>query len=435
MNHFHRRHGTLCAENIDLEHIAVQFGTPTYVYSQSTITRHVQVFRKALESINHLLCYAVKANANQAILELMQSLGCGFDAVSGGELARVLKAGGSMGSTIFSGVGKTDIEIAQALRARVRYICAESQEELSAIDRVAALNKVKAPVTLRINPDVDAHTHPNISTGMKENKFGIPMNKVEQIVQQVQRDKHIQLVGISCHIGSQITQLEPFLDAAHRIEKLARRLLAQGVELKYIGMGGGLGIPYSAQQELPDPAEYGSALAQILKPLDLTLVLEPGRVLVGNAGVLLTRVVRTKQQDGKQFVILDAGMNDLMRPALYDAHHEIEPVSSDVFDRGPKELVDVVGPVCETTDTFARNEKLPPLVAGDLLAIRSTGAYGFVMASTYNGRPRAAEVLCYQSDKQLIRQRERVSQLWQGEYHLSGSLVDDHLPFGTELSP
>lgn len=424
MDHFQRRDGWLWAEEVSLDKVAAQYGTPTYVYSRATLTRHVQVLQAGLQGLDHLICYAIKANGNLAVLELLSSLGCGLDAVSGGELSRALKAGAKGSQVILSGVGKTDTEIRAALQAGVLYICVESAEELDAVARVASELRVKAHVAVRVNPDVDAHTHPYISTGMKENKFGVPIEEAPALYAQGNAHPALQMVGVTCHIGSQIIQLEPFTDAAERMAKLCETLRKQGAPLQHVGMGGGLGVPYHAETP-PDPATYGAALARILGPLKLTLVLEPGRVLVGNAGVLLTRVVRCKRGADRSFVIVDAGMNDLMRPALYEAYHAIESVAPNNNAPLP---VDVVGPVCESADTFAQQRPLPALTTGDLLAIRTAGAYGMAMTSNYNARPRPAEVLCDGAEARLIRSRETVEDLWRGERHLNGSPVDDTIP-------
>jgi diaminopimelate decarboxylase len=427
MDYFQRRDGALWAEDVPLATVAASHGSPTYVYSRATIARHVAVFKDALGSLDHLLCYAVKANANLALLQVLQGLGCGFDAVSGGELWRVQKAGGRASDTIFSGVGKTDAEIAQALAAGVRYICVESAEEMWAVRDVAQQLGCRAPLAMRVNPDVDAKTHPYISTGLKENKFGVPIALAPELLAAAHASPHLQVVGVSCHIGSQITTLAPFEDAAERVAGLARHLLQAGIPLRHVGMGGGLGIPYDAETP-PDPAAYGRALARILAPLGLTVLLEPGRVIVGNAGVLLTRVVRTKQHHARRFAIVDAGMNDLMRPALYGAYHGLEAVEAAVHQRATQAPQDIVGPVCESADTFAKGRLLPHLQAGDLLAIRTAGAYGFAMACNYNGRCRPAEVLVDGATAHLIRDREPVAALWHGERDLHGRPFDASLP-------
>lgn len=424
MDHFQRREGWLCAEDVRLDTVASTFGTPTYVYSRATLARHVQVLQAGLADLDHLICYAIKANGNLAILELLSSLGCGLDAVSGGELCRALKAGAAPNRVILSGVGKTDAEISAALRAGVLYVCVESAQELQAVARLAREMGVKASVAVRVNPDVNAHTHPYISTGLKENKFGVPIGEAPALYAQGNADPSLQMVGVTCHIGSQITQLSPFTDAAERMARLCAALREQGAPLQHVGMGGGLGVPYHGEQP-PDPATYGAALARVLGPLKLKLVLEPGRVLVGNAGVLLTRVVRTKRGADRDFVIVDAGMNDLLRPALYEAYHGVEPVAP---NNQASRVVDVVGPVCESADTFAKQRALPAVEAGDLLAIRTAGAYGMAMASNYNARPRPAEVLCVDGEARLIRAREEVSDLWRGERHLDGRVADSTIP-------
>jgi diaminopimelate decarboxylase len=415
VDHFTRRDGGLACEDVQLADIAARFGTPTYVYSRATIARHVQVLGAAMSALPHLVCYAVKANANLAVLELLRELGCGFDAVSVGELARVQKAGGDPARTILSGVGKRDDEIEAALAAGVLYVSVESAEELDAIARSGR----RARVSIRVNPDVDAKTHPYIATGMAQNKFGVPLDEARALYRRALGISTLEMVGVTCHIGSQVTELGPFEDAARRMSALARELLDAGVPLRFVGMGGGLGIPY--QDETPPPPErYGAALTSLLGPLGLTVVLEPGRVIVGNAGVLLARVVRRKSGKERRFVLVDAGMNDLIRPALYGARHRIEPVGP---ARGAPEIVDVVGPVCESADTFAKSLELPRLESGDLVAVRSAGAYGFAMSSQYNARPRAAEVLVDGARAVLVRRRETLEELWRGESSLDGTPI------------
>ncbi len=424
MDYFERRDGILHADDVDLREVARAVGTPTYVYSAATLERHIRVMTEALEPLPHLLCYAVKANGNLAVLQLLRELGAGFDAVSVGELVRVWRAGGDLGKTIVSGVGKRDDEIAAALRAGCRYICVESSAELDAVIAVAERLQRVAPVTVRVNPDVDAKTHPYISTGLKENKFGVPSDEAHALYARGNASPHVKMVGVSCHIGSQITQLEPFLDAASLVAELARSLRSEGAPLEHVGMGGGLGIPY-AGEEPPPPARYGEALRDVLGPLGLTVILEPGRVVVGNAGVLLTRTRRLKRHGSHYFAIVDAGMNDLLRPALYQAHHTLVAVE----DRGgARGRYDVVGPVCESADTFGLDRELPELREGDLIAVRSAGAYGFVMASTYNGRPRPAEVLCRDGRVIVVRERESLADLYRGERTLNGDPVDAELP-------
>lgn len=420
MNHFQRRGGTLYAEDLSLAEIASCHGTPTYVYSTATISRHVRVLQQGLGGLPHHICYAVKANGNLALLQLLGRLGCGFDAVSVGELARVFKAGGSLSQTIFSGVGKRDDEIESALRAGVLYICVESANELEAVALIAERLGQRAPVSVRVNPDVDAKTHPYIATGLKENKFGVPAADTPALYHRYLDDPRVALVGVTCHIGSQITELDPFLQAAKRMLAIAQSLKAMGVPLAFLGVGGGLGVPYY-EETPPSPQSYGEALAAVLGSLDLTVVFEPGRVIVGNAGILLTRVIRSKPGAKRPFILVDAGMNDLLRPALYEARHTIEPVAAPGGDGG---ACDVVGPVCESADTFAIDCALPAVGAGDLLAIRGAGAYCFAMASNYNGRPRPAEVLVDGRQTLLIRKREALTDLWRGEALLDGSTAD-----------
>ncbi len=419
MNHFQRRDNVLYCEGVSLLSIAKQYGSPVYVYSTATITRHVKVLQQSLQGIPHHICYAVKCNSNLAILDLLKSLKCGFDAVSVGELAKVQHIGAPMNNTIFSGVGKRDDEIETALRAKVLYICIESAAELEAVARVAQTLNLQAPVAIRVNPDVDAQTHPYISTGLRNNKFGVPFEQVESLFKTGIKNSNLKMVGVTCHIGSQITNLAPFVDAANRMSHLVKRLKKLGAPLEFVGMGGGLGIPYHLnapnEEAPPTPKSYGEAMKSILGPLNLTAVFEPGRVIIGNAGVLLTQVVRVKQGSNQKFALVDAGMNDLIRPALYQAYHEIELVEpkSDL-----QEVIDIVGPVCESSDTFASQRPLPRLSPGDLLAIRSVGAYGMAMASSYNGRPLPAEVLCNEQHMQLIRKRDEISDLWRGEFRL-----------------
>lgn len=450
MDTFVCQNGALYAEGVPISRIAEEYGTPTYIYSRVAITDNVKAFTHALGSLPHDLHYSVKTNSNLAILQLMHGLGCGFETVSGGELARVQKVlgrsrnaangtlvvgtgtqclSGAAGtsttadSTIFSGVGKTDREIAMALTAGVRYICVESAAELWAVRDVAAAEQETrqtspAPIAVRINPDVDAKTHPHISTGLKENKFGIAAEEAIPLLKAAHADPHLRVVGVSCHIGSQITTLEPFADAAKRLADVARELLDAGLPLQYLGMGGGLGICYRNEKP-PSASAYGRVLAETLGPLGLKILLEPGRVIVGNAGVLVSRVVRTKENGGRRFVILDAGMTDLMRPAMYGAYHGIEAVSEAARKRAPQEQ-DIVGPVCESSDCFAKQRELPLLETDDLVVLRSAGAYGFTMASNFNGRGRPAEVLVDVEKAQLIRRRESIEELWKGEMDLDG---------------
>lgn len=424
MDFFQRRNGILHGDNVDLSAVAAAVGTPCYVYSAATIERHVGVLRDALGTLPHLICYAVKANGNLALLQLMHELGIGFDAVSVGELARVWRAGGDLRNTIVSGVGKRDDEIRAALRARCRYICIESAGELDTVIEAARQTGFRAPVAVRVNPDVDPKTHPYISTGLRENKFGVPTEEATELYARGNASEHVSMVGLSCHIGSQITALDPFIDAAKLIGELASELRRRGTPLEHIGMGGGLGIPYHSSDTPPSPAAYGAALREILAPLELALVLEPGRLIVGNAGVLLAQIIRLKKHGSRQFAVVDAAMNDLLRPALYQSQHEIVPVVESEGDTQPYEMV---GPVCESADSFG-TVSLPSLAAGARVAVRSVGAYGFVMASNYNGRPRPAEVLCRGGNWTLVRAREALVDLYRGERMLDGSEAGSEPP-------
>jgi diaminopimelate decarboxylase len=413
VNHFQRRRGVLHAEKLPLSRLAAEHGTPLYVYSTATITRHWRAMDRALSGLDHLVCYALKANGNLAVLRLLARLGAGFDIVSGGELYRVLKAGGDPGKVVFSGVGKRDDEIAFALEAGVKAIDVESGAELARVSVVARRLGVRAPIALRVNPDVDPRTHPYISTGLRESKFGVSMDEARRLYPIAAGDPALEVRGVACHIGSQITTLRPFLDAVSRLLVLVRDLGKAGIRLRHLDVGGGLGIPYD-DEEPPHPEAYGRALRRALAGFDGQVLVEPGRLLVGNAGVLLTRVLYLKRSGRKTFVIVDAAMTDLVRPALYGAHHAIEPV--DAPRRGVREIVcDVVGPVCESADFLARRRHMPEPRAGDLLAVRSAGAYGFAMSCNYNARPRAAEVLVDGDRAVLARRRETYADLVRGE--------------------
>jgi len=413
MNHFQRKDGVLHAEEIPLADLAEAYGTPLYVYSTATLTRHWKVLDASLKGVRHTLCYAVKANSNLAILSLFARLGSGFDIVSGGELFRVVKAGGDPRRVVYSGVGKRDDEIAFALEAGVRTLNVESAAELARVSIVARRLGTRAPIALRVNPDVDPKTHPYISTGMKENKFGVEIAEARRLYALAAGDPALRITGVACHIGSQITTVRPFVDAAGRIMALVKDLGRQGIHLDHVDLGGGLGIPYEDEAP-PGPAQYGRALKAALKGFKGELLLEPGRLLVGNAGVLLTRVLYVKESGRKTFVVIDGAMNDLVRPAFYDAFHAIEPVAPP--PRGTKAIVaDVVGPICESGDFLAKKRKLPEPQHGDLLCVRSAGAYGFTMSSNYNTRARAAEVLVDGKTALLARRRETWEDLVRGE--------------------
>jgi diaminopimelate decarboxylase len=413
VNHFQRKRGVLHAEKLPLERLAERYGTPLYVYSTATLTRHWKVLHRSLSGIRHLVCYAVKANSNLAVLSLFARLGSGFDIVSGGELYRVMKAGGDPRKVVFSGVGKRDDEIAFALEAKVRVLDVESAPELGRIAVVARRLGVRAPIALRVNPDVDPKTHPYISTGLRENKFGVSVDEARRLYALAAKDPALEVKGIAAHIGSQITTLRPFLDSVARVLALAKDLEKAGIPIRHLDVGGGLGITYKDEAP-PHPDEYGEALRKALARFPGEVLLEPGRVLVGNAGVLLTRVLYVKRSGKKTFVVVDAAMNDLVRPSFYDAHHEIEPVGAP--RPGAREIVcDVVGPICESSDFLAKGRRLPEPRPGDLLAVRSAGAYGFAMSSNYNARPRAAEVLVDRDRAVLARRRETYADLVRGE--------------------
>jgi diaminopimelate decarboxylase len=413
VNHFRRKAGILRAEDVPLDELARRHGTPLYVYSTATLTRHWRVLHRSLAGLRHVVCYAVKANANLAVLDLFARLGSGFDIVSGGELYRVLKAGGDPRKVVFSGVGKRDDEIAFALEAGVRTLNVESAPELARISIVARRMGVRAPVALRVNPDVDPKTHPYVATGLRESKFGVSVGEARRLYPIAARDPALAVTGIACHIGSQITTIRPFLDAIARLRALVRDLERAGIALGHLDVGGGLGITYR-DEEPPHPDEYGAAIGRALRGWKGEVLLEPGRVLVGNAGVLLTRVLYVKRHGRKTFVVVDAAMNDLVRPSLYGAHHDIERAGAP--RRGEREIVaDVVGPVCESTDFLARKRRMPEPEPGDVLCVRSAGAYGFAMSSNYNARPRAAEVLVDGVDAFLARRRETYPDLVRGE--------------------
>ncbi len=411
MNHFQRRGGLLLAEDVPLDALARAYGTPLYVYSTATLKRHWKVLDRSLAGVRHLVCYAAKANGNLAILDLFARLGAGFDIVSGGELYRVLKAGGDPRKVVYSGVGKSDEEIAFALSQRVRCINVESGPELGRVSVVARRLGVRAPVAVRVNPDVDPRTHPYIATGLKKSKFGVSVPDARRLYRIAAGDPAIDVQGIACHIGSQITTVEPFLDAIARIRALSGELGRAGLHVRHLDIGGGLGIQYR-DEDPPHPDEYGAAVKKAMKGYRGEVILEPGRVLVGNAGVLVTRVLYVKRSGRKTFVVVDAAMNDLVRPSLYGAHHDIELVGPAERSSG---TVDVVGPVCESSDFLAQGRKMPVPDAGDLLCVRSAGAYGFAMSSNYNARPRAAEVLVAGDTARLVRKRETWPDLVRGE--------------------
>ena len=415
MHHFHYTNNELYCENVPVSEITAKLGTPLYLYSRATLMRHFQTFDDGFSDIGHLTCFAVKSCSNLAILQQFAAMGAGADIVSGGELFRALKAGIDPKKIIYSGVGKTEAEIREALFADILLFNVESPQELDWLQKLAAELGTTAPVSFRINPDVDPKTHAYISTGLAKNKFGIPVDEALEEYIRAHAMNNVEILGVSCHIGSQLTQIEPFLEALNKVKNFVGRLQEKGIDIRYLDLGGGLGITYN-DEEPPPPQAYAEAIIKEMQNMDCTLILEPGRVIVGNAGILLTEVQYTKVNSGgekeKRFVIVDAAMNDLARPTLYGAYHEIQPVKQ---TDAPLQMVDVVGPICETGDFMARDRKLPQVRQGDLLAIMSSGAYGFTMSSNYNSRPRAAEVLIDDDEVHIIRRREDYDDLIQGE--------------------
>ena len=405
MDHFLYRDGVLHAEDVALSDIAADVGTPFYCYSTATLTRHFRLFQDALAGLDHLVCFAIKSLSNQAILRTLGNLGAGMDVVSGGEYRRALAAGVPGSRIVFSGVGKTRNEMAFALTHGIRQFNVESAEELRVLSDVAASLGTVAPITLRVNPDVDAKTHEKIATGRKEDKFGVPIARAREIYAEAAALPGIQVVGIDVHIGSQLTDLAPFEAAFQKVADLTRDLRADGHTIRRVDLGGGLGIPYTRSNETPPlPSDYGAMIHRIFGPLDVEVEIEPGRLISGNAGILVASVLYLKQGEGRDFLILDAAMNDLIRPAMYGAHHDIIPVIEPAAALEPA-LVDVVGPVCESGDTFAKQRALPPLRPDDLVAFRSAGAYGAVMSSEYNTRPLIPEVLVQGDQFAVIRPR------------------------------
>lgn len=421
MNHFDYRNGQLHAEDVSLASIAERYGTPTYVYSRAALTEHFLAYQNALADCAHLICYAVKANSNIAVLNLLAQLGAGFDIVSAGELERVLAAGGDPAKTVFSGVGKQPQEIARALEVGIFCFNVESATELSTINDVAGACGKVARVSIRVNPDVDAGTHPYISTGLRENKFGIDIADAHAVYRHGTALPHLRVVGVDCHIGSQLTSVAPFLAALERILLLVDQLAEDGIAIEHLDLGGGLGVRYRDETP-PDPQTYVNAIRQRLGQRDLTLIFEPGRSIAANAGVLLTRVNQLKSNPQKNFAIVDAAMNDLLRPALYQAWMAIEPVQLTSNQSAQSKIYDVVGPVCETGDFLGKERELA-IAAGDLLCIRSAGAYGFVMASNYNTRPRPAEIMIDGAVVHEVRTRETIADLMRGEAILPNNLA------------
>src|SRR2546425_3884137 len=416
MNHFEYRDGELYAEGVAVRRIAGEVGTPAYVYSLATLRRHYRVFDQAFARIPHLICFAMKSNSNLAVLRVFAKEGSGFDIVSAGELFRALKAGADPKKVVFSGVGKKKEEIESALKAGILMFNIESEQELTFLNEVAGGLGKRAPISLRVNPDVDPKTHPYISTGMKKSKFGIDIKRSMEMYKKALSLSHLEVIGVDCHIGSQLTSVLPFVDALSRVREYLDRVLVgylrkEGANIRYLDLGGGLGIRYK-DEEPPQPDEYAAGLIRGLEGLDVTLILEPGRVIVGNAGILITEVLYLKENDEKKFVVVDGGMNDLIRPALYGSYQAIRPV----VERAADTIVaDVVGPICESSDFFAKDREIPRPQPGDLLAVMSVGAYGFTMASNYNARPRPPEVLVDGDSFYIVRERESFEDLIKGE--------------------
>jgi diaminopimelate decarboxylase len=412
MHDFQYRGNDLYCEDFPIAEIAKEVGTPFYLYSLNTLEQHFQAFDQSFSQVDHLVCYSAKANSNIAILRIFVRRGAGIDVVSGGEIFRALKAGTPPERIVYSGVGKRVDEIEYALELPILMFNVESTQELIIIDRLAGQMGTKARVSLRVNPDVDPRTHPYIATGLKKNKFGINLQKSVDEYILANTLPHIKVVGVSCHIGSQLTEVDPFVESVRRIKELILRLRREGINIRYIDLGGGLGITYH-QEEPPHPRDYAQALLHELGDIDCTLILEPGRVIVGNAGILVTKVLYTKDTGEKNFIIVDAAMNDLIRPSLYGSYQRIQPV----WKKDRLEIVaDVVGPICESADFLARDRKIGKVEPGELLAVMSAGAYGFSMSSNYNSRPRAAEVLVHKDRFYIIRQREDYEDLIKGEF-------------------
>ena len=412
MDFFQYKNNQLMAENLPVKQLAEQFGTPLYVYSRATLERHWHAFNNAFGEHPHLVCFAVKSNPNIAILNIMAKLGSGFDIVSQGELERVLAAGGDAAKVVFSGVAKSCQEIARALEVNIRCFNVESEAELLRINQIAGEMGKIAPISLRVNPDVDAHTHPYISTGLKENKFGVSAEQAREVYKVAATLPNIKIIGMDCHIGSQLTELQPFLDAVDRLIMLMEQLKQDGIRLKHLDLGGGLGVTYTDETP-PHPTEYAKALWEKLSAFsELEIIVEPGRAITANAGILVTKVEYLKSNESRNFAIVDAGMNDMIRPALYQAYMNILEIDRTLARE--EKMYDVVGPICETSDFLGKQRKLA-IAEGDYLAQRSAGAYGASMSSNYNSRPRTAEVMVDGDKAHLIRRREALNELWQLE--------------------
>jgi diaminopimelate decarboxylase len=406
------RDNVLFCEEVELAHIAEAVGTPAYVYSSAAIRTRFLAYERALEGVPHRVCFAVKANSNLSVLRLLASLGAGFDIVSGGELYRVIRAGGDPASVVFAGVGKRRDEIEYALEQGIHSFNCESESEIALISSLASRLGKTASIALRVNPDVDAQTHPYISTGLREHKFGIDINGVEEVYARAAALPHVELAGVSCHIGSQLLDPAPLVESAEKMVALALRLRARGLPIRHLDLGGSVGVPYESGEERPDLASYLGEVRALVEGHGLTLLFEPGRWVVAEAGVLLARVLYRKRNGAKEFIVVDAGMNDLIRPALYQAYHEIIPLRRNAYGTV---VADVVGPICESGDFLARDREMANAMPGDLLAVRNAGAYGFTQASNYNARPRACEVLVDGAQWKIVRQRETLEDLVRGE--------------------
>ncbi len=410
MHYFKYKDSELYAEGVPIRKIVKKVGTPLYIYSHKTLLRHFNAFKDSFDGYPHIICFALKANPNSALLKLLAKKGCGADVVSGGELFIALKAKIPAKKIVYAGVGKTEEEITYALKSRILMLNVESSEELRVINRIAGGLGVKAPIALRVNPDISTATHPYISTGLNKHKFGIPIKNALEHYKLANTLSHIRILGIHIHIGSQITRVSPFVDALKKVFLLVQKLVSQGIEIKYLNIGGGLGIAYDDEVP-PHPKDLAKAIIPLLKPYNFTLIIEPGRAIAGNAGILVTKVLYLKKYHKKEFVIVDAGMNDLLRPSLYNAYHRILPV---LKNNRRRILADIVGPICESGDFFAIERTINQPIHGDLLAVMSTGAYGFSMSSNYNSRTRAAEVLVKEKNFFVIREREQYKDLIKG---------------------
>jgi diaminopimelate decarboxylase len=411
MHYFEYKNGRLYCEGMAIEAIAEKVGTPFYLYSYNTLVRHFTVFDKAFNGIPHLVCYSAKANSNLALLRLFVNLGGGVDVVSGGELYRAIKGGADPQKIVFSGVGKRVDEIEYALKAGILMFNIESSQELSVVNDVAGRIGKKANIAIRVNPDIDPKTHPYISTGLKQNKFGIDILRAPMAYRLASQLPQLKIVGIDCHIGSQLIEVKPVIEALRKLKQLVENLRKEGMEIQYLDLGGGLGITYE-DEEPPHPMEYASNILEEIRGFGCTLILEPGRVIVGNAGILVSKVLYTKENEEKRFVIVDAGMNDLVRPSYYGSYHQILPVKEETRE---EIVADVVGPICESSDFLAKGRKMPKVNPGELIAVMSAGAYGFSMSTNYNSRPRVAEVIVRDDQMFVIRQRENYEDLIRGE--------------------